>query len=130
MSPDQSPDGADAAAGADGPGGAKAEPRHPFTLAIDIGGTGLKANVLDAVGCNIRIDARGIGEDDLASSIKSTALEPTRYELVNATLFDRVRQVTLLLSLKSLTYRLWDEQHQVYVGFRHALSAARFADRP
>jgi len=31
----------------DGSGG---EPRHPFTLAIDIGGTGLKASVLDADG--------------------------------------------------------------------------------
>jgi polyphosphate glucokinase len=35
----------DARAG--GPGG---EPRHPFTLAVDIGGTGLKASVLDADG--------------------------------------------------------------------------------
>jgi polyphosphate glucokinase len=60
MSPDQSPDGADieADAGADvggpaGPEGAKAEPRHPFTLAIDIGGTGLKASVLDASGAMV-----------------------------------------------------------------------------
>jgi len=60
MSPDQSPDGAeveaDAGAGAGGPAGpdgAKAEPRHPFTLAIDIGGTGLKASVLDASGAMV-----------------------------------------------------------------------------
>ena len=30
--------------------GAGGDPRHPFTLAIDIGGTGLKASVLDADG--------------------------------------------------------------------------------
>src|ERR1035437_6650821 len=28
----------------------KAEPKHPFTLAIDVGATGLKASVLDADG--------------------------------------------------------------------------------
>ncbi len=31
----------------------KADPRHPFTLAIDIGGTGLKASVLDADGAMV-----------------------------------------------------------------------------
>ncbi|HEY2565580.1 MAG TPA: ROK family protein, partial [Acidimicrobiales bacterium] len=31
----------------------KAHPRHPFTLAIDIGGTGLKASVLDADGAMV-----------------------------------------------------------------------------
>jgi polyphosphate glucokinase len=31
----------------------KADPRHPFTLAIDIGGTGLKASVLDAEGAMV-----------------------------------------------------------------------------
>ncbi len=31
----------------------QAEPRHPFTLAIDIGGTGLKASVLDADGAMV-----------------------------------------------------------------------------
>jgi polyphosphate glucokinase len=34
-------------------GEAKAEPRHPFTLAVDIGGTGLKASVLDADGAMV-----------------------------------------------------------------------------
>ena len=32
-------------------------------------------------------------------------------------LFQGVPPVTLLASLKSLTYRLWDEQHQRLVGF-------------
>jgi polyphosphate glucokinase len=32
---------------------AKADPRHPFTLAVDIGGTGLKASVLDADGAMV-----------------------------------------------------------------------------
>ncbi len=32
---------------------AKGEPRHPFTLAVDIGGTGLKASVLDATGAMV-----------------------------------------------------------------------------
>jgi polyphosphate glucokinase len=31
----------------------KADPKHPFTLAIDIGGTGLKASVLDADGAMV-----------------------------------------------------------------------------
>ena len=31
----------------------KADPKHPFTLAIDIGGTGLKASVLDAKGAMV-----------------------------------------------------------------------------
>jgi polyphosphate glucokinase len=34
-------------------GHAKPEPRHPFTLAVDIGGTGLKASVLDAGGAMV-----------------------------------------------------------------------------
>jgi polyphosphate glucokinase len=34
-------------------GGERAEPRHPFTLALDIGGTGLKASVLDADGAMV-----------------------------------------------------------------------------
>jgi polyphosphate glucokinase len=38
---------------AGGPEPAKAQPRHPFTLAIDIGGTGLKASVLDAGGAMV-----------------------------------------------------------------------------
>jgi polyphosphate glucokinase len=33
--------------------GSGAEPRHPFTLAVDIGGTGLKASVLDAGGAMV-----------------------------------------------------------------------------
>lgn len=32
---------------------AKTEPAHPFTLAVDIGGTGLKASVLDAEGAMV-----------------------------------------------------------------------------
>ncbi|HEX7460342.1 MAG TPA: ROK family protein [Acidimicrobiales bacterium] len=32
------------------PVGAQAAPEHPFTLAVDVGGTGLKASVLDAKG--------------------------------------------------------------------------------
>lgn len=35
------------------PGAAKPGPRHPFTLAVDIGGTGLKASVLDAGGAMV-----------------------------------------------------------------------------
>ncbi len=35
------------------PGHARPEPRHPFTLAVDIGGTGLKASVLDAGGAMV-----------------------------------------------------------------------------
>ena len=58
MSPDQSPDDAEAEAGTGAggtarPEGAKPEPRHPFTLAVDIGGTGLKASVLDASGAMV-----------------------------------------------------------------------------
>jgi polyphosphate glucokinase len=34
-------------------GSAPAVPRHPFTLAVDIGGTGLKASVLDASGAMV-----------------------------------------------------------------------------
>ena len=33
--------------------------------------------------------------------------------------FETVKPVTLLASLKSLTFRLWDEQRQAFVGFRH-----------
>jgi omega-6 fatty acid desaturase (delta-12 desaturase) len=32
-------------------------------------------------------------------------------------LFERIRPITLLASLKSLTFRLWDEARQMYVGF-------------
>src|ERR1700733_11577703 len=54
MSPDQSSDAEDnSAIGDTQPDPAKAEPRHPFTLAIDIGGTGLKASVLDASGAMV-----------------------------------------------------------------------------
>jgi polyphosphate glucokinase len=42
------PAGVDPATGA-----APAVPRHPFTLAVDIGGTGLKASVLDASGAMV-----------------------------------------------------------------------------
>jgi acyl-lipid omega-6 desaturase (Delta-12 desaturase) len=34
-------------------------------------------------------------------------------------LFQTVQPVTLLSSLKSLSFRLWDEQHQQLVGYRH-----------
>ncbi len=37
----------------EGPSAASGTPRHPFTLAIDIGGTGLKASVLDADGAMV-----------------------------------------------------------------------------
>jgi len=37
----------------DVPVGARAAPEHPFTLAIDVGGTGLKASVLDAKGAMV-----------------------------------------------------------------------------
>jgi polyphosphate glucokinase len=51
MSPAPSPDDAEPSAIGDVvPEPAKGEPKHPFTLAIDIGGTGLKASVLDATG--------------------------------------------------------------------------------
>jgi omega-6 fatty acid desaturase (delta-12 desaturase) len=33
-------------------------------------------------------------------------------------LFKEIKPVTLLSSLKSLTYRLWDERRQIYVGYR------------
>ena len=42
-------------------------------------------------------------------------------------LFGGVKPVTLSSSLHSLTYRLWDERRQIYVGYRHALSGSRFA---
>jgi acyl-lipid omega-6 desaturase (Delta-12 desaturase) len=32
--------------------------------------------------------------------------------------FREVRPVTLLTSLKSLTFRLWDEQRKMYVGYK------------
>jgi acyl-lipid omega-6 desaturase (Delta-12 desaturase) len=33
--------------------------------------------------------------------------------------FGTIRPITLVASLKCLTYRLWDEQRSVFVGFRH-----------
>jgi len=33
--------------------------------------------------------------------------------------FERIKPLTLLTSLRSLTYRLWDEQRQRFVSFRH-----------
>jgi omega-6 fatty acid desaturase (delta-12 desaturase) len=33
--------------------------------------------------------------------------------------FKSIKPVTLLASLKSITFRLWDEQRNVFVGFRH-----------
>ena len=38
--------------------------------------------------------------------------------------FERIKPVTLLASFKSLTYRLWDEQRQRFVGFRHLRTGA------
>jgi omega-6 fatty acid desaturase (delta-12 desaturase) len=40
-------------------------------------------------------------------------------------LFQDVPRVTLLSSLKSLTYRLWDEQRQKWVGYRYLRSLRR-----
>ena len=38
--------------------------------------------------------------------------------------FETIKPVTLLGSLKSLTYRLWDEQRHRFVGFRHLRPAS------
>jgi len=38
--------------------------------------------------------------------------------------FKRIKPVTLLASFSSLTYRLWDEQRQRFVGFRHLRAGA------
>jgi len=40
-------------------------------------------------------------------------------------LFQDVERVTLLSSLKSLTYRLWDEQRQKWVGYGHVRALRR-----
>jgi omega-6 fatty acid desaturase (delta-12 desaturase) len=37
--------------------------------------------------------------------------------------FDTIKPVTLLASLKFLTFRLWDEQRKVFVGFRNLMDA-------
>ena len=42
----------------------------------------------------------------MASSIKSTALEPTRYELANATLFERVKRFAPVYGLVILAVLL------------------------
>ncbi|HEY5245564.1 MAG TPA: hypothetical protein VIJ60_07835, partial [Acidimicrobiales bacterium] len=42
-----------AAAAPDKEGAVTASPERPYTLAIDIGGTGLKASVLDATGAMV-----------------------------------------------------------------------------
>jgi omega-6 fatty acid desaturase (delta-12 desaturase) len=39
------------------------------------------------------------------------------HEANSLSLFQRIRPITLLASLKSLTFRLWDETRQMYVGF-------------
>ena len=44
-------------------------------------------------------------------------------------MFQRVKAITLFSSLKSLTYRLWDEQRQKLVGYR-ALRYARIQNTP
>jgi omega-6 fatty acid desaturase (delta-12 desaturase) len=38
--------------------------------------------------------------------------------------FKRIKPVTLPASFKALTYRLWDEQRQRFVGFRHLRAAS------
>jgi polyphosphate glucokinase len=54
MSEDDTPNAGGTPVGADPAGdAAAAPPRHPFTLAVDIGGTGLKASVLDAGGAMV-----------------------------------------------------------------------------
>src|SRR5580698_3013098 len=54
MTEDDLPNDGGTPAGTDpATGPAPAVPRHPFTLAIDIGGTGLKASVLDAAGAMV-----------------------------------------------------------------------------
>jgi omega-6 fatty acid desaturase (delta-12 desaturase) len=40
-------------------------------------------------------------------------------------LFRQIKPVTLLVSLKSLTYRLWDERRQIYVGYQALSDIAR-----
>jgi acyl-lipid omega-6 desaturase (Delta-12 desaturase) len=40
-------------------------------------------------------------------------------------LFQNVKPVTLLSSLRSFTFRLWDEQHKRLVGFRHLRNLRR-----
>ena len=47
---DGAPGPGDAPSGGPPPGHDGDKPKHPFTLAVDIGGTGLKASVLDADG--------------------------------------------------------------------------------
>ena len=34
--------------------------------------------------------------------------------------FGQVKPITLVASLKSVAFRLWDEQHKEWVGFRHS----------
>jgi polyphosphate glucokinase len=56
MSADDRPTATGATDGAPGgspPGASAGAPRHPFTLAVDIGGTGLKASVLGATGAMV-----------------------------------------------------------------------------
>ena len=54
MSEDDTPSTGSPPAAADPAGDAATDtPRHPFTLAVDIGGTGLKASVLDAGGAMV-----------------------------------------------------------------------------
>jgi omega-6 fatty acid desaturase (delta-12 desaturase) len=40
--------------------------------------------------------------------------------------FKRIKPVTLAASFKSMTHRLWDEQRQRFVGFRHLRTASMF----
>lgn len=45
-------------------------------------------------------------------------------------LFQGVKPVTLCSSLKSLAFRLWDEQHRRLVGFRHLRNLQKRQSRP
>ena len=40
-------------------------------------------------------------------------------------LFQKVKPITLISSLKSFTFRLWDEQHRRLVGYGHLRTLRR-----
>jgi omega-6 fatty acid desaturase (delta-12 desaturase) len=45
-------------------------------------------------------------------------------------LFQKVKPITLLASLKSFNYRLWDEKNKMLVGYGHLRAIRVHADRP
>jgi omega-6 fatty acid desaturase (delta-12 desaturase) len=45
-------------------------------------------------------------------------------------LFQKVKPITLLASLKSFNYRLWDEESKMLVGYGHLRAIRIHADRP